>query len=52
MIGDRLHDIEGARGAGMDSIGLTFGYGGVQELKQAGATYLADNFAQLLKIIG
>ncbi len=51
MIGDRLHDIEGARAAGMDSVGLTFGYGGARELREAGADYLADSFAQLLKRI-
>lgn len=52
MIGDRLHDIEGAKSAGMDSIGLTFGYGGEQELKDAGATYIVDRFEQILEIVG
>lgn len=29
MIGDRLHDIVGAAENGIDSIGVTFGYGGL-----------------------
>lgn len=52
MIGDRLHDIVGARHVGMDSIGLTFGYGGVRELQEAGATHLAGSFAELMRIVG
>lgn len=52
MIGDRLHDIEGAKAVGMDSIGLTFGYGGEQELRDAGATYLVGRFEEILTIAG
>lgn len=44
MIGDRLHDIVGAQENSIDSIGVTFGYGGYEELKKAGATYIADSF--------
>lgn len=51
MIGDRLHDIAGAQENGIDSIGVTFGYGGCDELKKAGATYIADSFAETKKWI-
>lgn len=41
MIGDRLYDIEGAKEAGVDSIGVLYGYGSREELEGAGATYIA-----------
>ncbi len=49
MIGDRLYDIEGANEVGMDSIGVIYGYGSRDELTVAGATYLADTPADILK---
>ena len=42
MIGDRKHDIIGAKENGLDSIGVLFGYGDYEELKAAGATYIAE----------
>ena len=42
MIGDRYSDIFGARECGIDSLGVTYGFGSAGELKEAGATYLAD----------
>lgn len=47
MVGDRHHDIEGARALGLDAIGVTFGYGSREELQGAGATYVVDTIAQL-----
>ena len=41
MIGDRRHDIEGARANGMRAIGVAWGYGGVAELREAGADAIA-----------
>jgi phosphoglycolate phosphatase len=38
MIGDRLHDIHAAQRHGIASIGVAWGYGGVEELTRAGAT--------------
>lgn len=51
MIGDRYFDIDGARGAGIDSIGVTFGFGSKDELQNAGATYIADCTEDIRKII-
>lgn len=51
MIGDRYFDIDGANGAGVESIGVTFGYGSREELEKAGATYLADNSEDIRIII-
>ncbi len=51
MIGDRYFDIEGARDAGIESIGVTFGFGSRDELQKAGATYIADTAEEIRKII-
>lgn len=42
MVGDREHDVLGAKQIGIDSIGVLFGYGSREELEQAGATYIAE----------
>ena len=47
MIGDRKFDVEGAKAYGIDSIGVTYGYGGKEELRKAGVTYLADRVEEL-----
>lgn len=51
MIGDRYFDIDGAKGAGIDSIGVTFGFGSKEELQNAGATFIAENVDDIRKII-
>ena len=43
MVGDRSYDIIGACACGLDSIGVLYGYGSKEELKEAGATALADS---------
>ena len=40
MVGDREHDIIGAKKVGIDSIGVLVGYGSREELECAGATYV------------
>lgn len=42
MIGDREHDIFGAKENGLDSMGVLFGYGNREELEQAGADFIAE----------
>lgn len=51
LVGDRFHDVEGARLCSMDCIGVTFGFGGYQELQQAGARYIVQDFSQLSDIL-
>ena len=51
MIGDREHDIIGANQIGIDSIGVLYGYGSLQELEAAGATHIAESTEDILKII-
>ena len=41
MIGDRKHDMIGARTCNIGKIGVTYGYGSEAELTEAGADYLA-----------
>ncbi len=49
MIGDRYHDIEGAKANGIASIGVHYGFGSKEELKNAGADYLVDNLREIVK---
>lgn len=51
MVGDRYFDIDGANGAGIESIGVTFGYGDKKELSNAGATHIAQDIDDIRKII-
>ena len=47
MIGDRHHDVLGAKTAGISCIGVTYGYGDFQELQQAGAVKIVDSTKEL-----
>ena len=47
MIGDREHDIIGAKNCGIKSIGVKFGYANEGELEAAGADYVVDTVEQL-----
>ncbi len=47
MIGDRKHDIIGARAWNIDAIGVTYGYGSLQELQEAGSTMIAASVPEL-----
>lgn len=48
IIGDREYDVFGAKEIGIDSMGVIYGYGSEEELKNAGATYLAKSAADIL----
>ena len=47
MVGDRHFDINGANGAGVDSVGVTFGYGSYEELHDSGAKIIVDTVEEL-----
>lgn len=51
MIGDREHDIIGGKAHGMDTLGVTFGYGSEDELIRAGATHVAHTPAEIVQFI-
>lgn len=48
MVGDREHDIFGARQNGIDTIAVNYGYGSQDELALAQPKYQIDRFNQLL----
>ena len=47
MVGDRIYDVIGAHKKGIAVIGVSYGYGGRQELEEAGADVIVDTVAQL-----
>ncbi len=51
LVGDTKFDIEGARICGVDSIGVTYGYGTEDDLLAEGATYIARTVAEVKKIL-
>ena len=51
MIGDTKYDIIGASEAGIDSIAVTYGYGNTDDMKAAGATYMADSVKEIAGIL-
>ncbi|MCY6371403.1 HAD family hydrolase [Clostridium ganghwense] len=51
MVGDRKHDILGARQNGLDSIAVTYGYGTTEEFKKAEPTYYAESIDDLLELL-
>jgi phosphoglycolate phosphatase len=51
MVGDRKHDILGARANAIPCIGVTYGYGSRDELEEAGANYLVDSPEELEMIL-
>ncbi len=48
MVGDRRYDIEGANAVGIASIGVGYGYGTEDELRQAGCTCYAPTVQALI----
>lgn len=51
MIGDRKHDIIGAKNVGIDSVGVLYGFGDYKELSEAGATYIVKDIAELRNLL-
>lgn len=51
MIGDRKHDILGAKEVGVDSVGVLYGYGDREELEAAGADFLAETVFDLQNLL-
>ena len=54
MVGDRKHDVEGAARAGIDCIGVLYGYGTEEELTGAGAAHIAkkaEDIARILEVL-
>lgn len=51
MVGDKEHDIIGAKENHIDSVGVLFGYGGREELEKAGADRIAGTVKELGQIL-
>lgn len=51
MVGDRKFDIEAAHKYGMEAVGVLFGYGTIEELKAAGADYIAATPNELKNLL-
>lgn len=47
MVGDREHDILGAKACGLESVGVLYGYGSREELQKAGADHLVSTVKEL-----
>jgi phosphoglycolate phosphatase len=51
MVGDTKYDILGANDAGVPSVAVTFGFGSIDEMIVAGATYVAKNCEDIKNIV-
>lgn len=51
MIGDRMHDINGAHQNNIDSIGVLYGYGSAEEIKAAKPTHTIATVDYLLDVL-
>ena len=51
MIGDTAHDVKGAAAHGIPTIGVSWGYGTVEEMQEAGAMAIAYSMSQLLEML-
>ncbi|MEC1301807.1 HAD family hydrolase [Lysinibacillus capsici] len=51
MIGDRKYDLIGARENQIDAIGVTYGFGSLEELKNEEPIYIVDHVNDLLKYL-
>ncbi|GLC87242.1 HAD family hydrolase [Lysinibacillus piscis] len=51
MIGDRKHDLIGAHENGIECVGVTYGYGSLEELEKANATYIVHSVNEIKKLL-
>ena len=51
MVGDRLHDTEGAHKAGLPCAGVLFGYGDRAEHEACGSDYIVEDVAELRALL-
>ncbi len=51
MIGDRKHDIIGAQKNNIDSVGVSYGYGTIEELESVKPTYIVNSISELNKLL-
>ena len=51
MVGDREHDMIGARKNGIQPVGVLYGYGTREELEKSGAAFIAQSVEDLERIL-
>ena len=51
MVGDRRYDVEGAKKAGLASMGVLYGYGSREEIEAAGPDLIAETPADVTALI-
>ena len=51
MVGDTAYDVIGAKAHGMPAIGVSWGYGKVEDLEAAGAKAIARSMEELLALL-
>ncbi len=56
LIGDTLFDVEGANQVGIKTVGVSFGFGDISAMKEAGAATICDSMVEVIdaveKILG
>ena len=51
LIGDTIYDIEGANLVGIKSVGVSYGFGNLDEMLNAGALFICDSMEEIPKRI-
>ena len=51
MVGDRRHDIDGARQAGLEAVGVLWGDGDLQELEASHPVHIVESFDGLKRVL-
>ena len=51
MVGDTIYDVEGAKYHGIPAIGVSWGYGSVQEMIDAGAAAIANTTEEVIALL-
>ena len=51
MVGDRSHDVLGAKANGIPTVGVLFGFGSEAELKEAGARWIVRDVRELGELL-
>ena len=51
MVGDTVFDVQGAKAHGIDTIGVAWGYGLVEDIKKAGAVAIAETPEHLWELL-
>lgn len=51
LVGDTIFDVEGANKVGLKSVGVSFGFGSVDEMKGAGANAIINHMDELIDTV-